>query len=142
MRVEEVMSEAECCHAGDSIRDAARLMKEENVGFVPICNANEEAIGALTDRDIAIRVVADGRSPDEPVETAMTRDVIACRIGDDLKDAERLMRDHRTSRVMICDEGGKLRGVISLQDVAEGESEHAVGETVRDVKSDQPPAMH
>ncbi len=142
MRVEELMSEAECCHEGDSIRDAARLMKEENVGFVPICNANKEPIGALTDRDIAVRVVADGRSPDETVETVMTRDVIGCRIGEELKDAERLMRDHRTSRVMVCDEGGKLRGVISLQDIAMSESEHAVGETVQEVKSDQPPAMH
>lgn len=142
MRVEELMTEAECCHQGDSIRDAAKVMKEESIGFLPVCDPQEKPIGALTDRDIAIRVVAEGRSPDDDVATAMTPNIVGCRIGDDLKDAERLMRDHQTSRVMVCDQDGKLRGVVSLQDVAESESEHEVGQTLQEVKSDQPPAMH
>jgi CBS domain-containing protein len=142
MRVEELMSEAECCHPGDSIQDAAKLMKEVNVGFVPICDRDERPIGALTDRDIAVRVVAEGRSFADDVETVMTRDVVGCRIGDDLADVERQMRTRQTSRVMVCDEGGKLRGVVSLQDLAESESEHEAGQTLQDVKSDQPPALH
>lgn len=142
MRVEEVMSEAECCHEGDSIRDAARLMKEENVGFVPICDRGEKPVGALTDRDVVLRVVAEGRSFDDDVATVMTRDVVGCRPGDDLKEVERQMREHRTSRVMVCGEDGKLVGVVSLQDVAESESEHEAGQTLQEVKSDQPPATH
>ncbi len=142
MRVEELMSKAECCHEGDTIRDAAKLMKEENVGFVPICDRSEEPIGALTDRDITIRVVAEGRSFDEDVAAVMTRDVVGCRVGDDLKEVEQSMRDHRTSRVMVCDEGGKLRGVVSLQDIALSEGEHEAGETLQEVKSDQPAPMH
>jgi CBS domain-containing protein len=58
-----------------------------------------------------------------------------------MKDAEQLMRDHQTSRVMVCDQDGKLRGLVSLQDVAESESEHEVGQTLQEVKSDQP-AVH
>ncbi len=142
MHVEELMSEAECCHEGDSIRDAARLMKDENVGFVPICNEKEEPIGALTDRDIAIRVVAEGRSADDKVETVMTHDVVGCRVGEDLKDVQRLMRDHQTSRVMVCDESGKLKGVMSLQDIAQSDTEHEAGETLQQVKSDQAPPIH
>lgn len=142
MRVEELMSEAECCHQGDTIRDAAKTMKEENVGFLPVCDPDEKPIGALTDRDITIRAVAEGRSLDDDVTTVMTRDVIGCRVGDDLKDVEQKMRDHQTSRVMVCDEGGKLRGVVSLQDIAESESEHETGQTLQQVKSDQPPAIH
>jgi CBS domain-containing protein len=142
MRVEELMSEAECCHRGDTIRDAAKLMRDENVGFVPICDQDEKPIGALTDRDICIRVVAEGRSPDGDVATVMTKDVVGCRMGEDLKEVEREMREHQTSRVIVCDEGGRLRGVVSLQDIAQSESEHEAGQTLQEVKSDQPPAMH
>jgi CBS domain-containing protein len=142
MRVEELMTEAECCHRGDSIRDAAKVMKEESIGFLPVCDRDEQPIGALTDRDIAIRVVAEGRSPDDDVATVMTSSVVGCRIGEDLKEAERLMRAHQTSRVMVCDQDGKLRGVVSLQDIAESESEHEAGQTLQEVKSDQPPAVH
>jgi CBS domain-containing protein len=142
MRVEELMSEAECCHQGDSIRDAAKIMKAENVGFLPICDRDEKPVGALTDRDIAIRAVAEGRSLDDDVATVMTRDVVGCRTGDDLKDVERQMREHQTSRVIVCDQDGKLCGVVSLQDVAESASEHEAGQTLQEVKSDQPPAIH
>ncbi len=119
MRVEELMSPAKCCHEGDTVRDVARLMKEDSIGFVPICNASEEPIGTLTDRDLAIRVVAEGRSTDEKVEDCMTRDVVTCKVGDDLGDAERLMREKRKSRIVVCDEDGKLKGVISLADIAD-----------------------
>lgn len=138
MRVEELMSEAECCHPGDSIRDAAKLMKEESVGFLPVCDRDERPIGALTDRDIAIRCVAEGRSFDDDVESIATKDVVGCRIGDELAEVQQQMRSRQTSRVMVCDEDGKLRGVVSLQDIAEGESEHAAGQTLQGVKSDQP----
>lgn len=140
MRVEELMSPAKCCHEGDTVRDVARLMKAESIGFVPICNAKDAPVGALTDRDLAIRVLAEGRSADEKAEACMTRDVVGCRIGDDLRDAERLMRDERKSRVMVCDEQGRLQGVISLADVAEVASEEDAGQTLQEVKSDQPAA--
>ena len=140
MRVEELMSDAKCCHDGDAIRDCARMMRDDGIGFVPICNASEVPVGAVTDRDLAIRVLAEGRSADEKVDEVMTRDVIGCRIGDDVRDAERLMRDQRKSRVMICDEQGRLQGVISLADIADVETDEDLGETLQQVKSDQPAA--
>jgi CBS domain-containing protein len=140
MRVEELMSTAKCCNEGDSVLECAKLMKTESIGFVPICNDDGEPIGAVTDRDLCIRVLAEGRSADENLKAFMTRDVVACRIGDDVNDAEQLMREHRRSRVMVCDEDGKLVGVISLADIADAESERSVGETLQEVKSDQPTA--
>lgn len=140
MRVEELMSTAKCCNEGDSVIECAKLMKQESIGFVPICNDAGAPIGAVTDRDLVLRVLAEGRPADENLKPFMTRDVVACRIGDDVKDAERLMREHRRSRVMVCDEDGKLIGVISLADVADAESERTVGETLQEVKSDQPTA--
>jgi CBS domain-containing protein len=142
MRVEELMSKAECCREEDSVRDCAALMKDESIGFVPICNDAGEPIGTVTDRDLAIRVLAEGRSSDEKVSGFMTREVVACKIGEDVRDAERLMRERRKSRIVICDEQGKLQGVISLADIAEIEDDEALGETVQQVKSDQPPAAH
>lgn len=140
MRVEEVMSDATCCRPGDSVRDCARVMKEQDIGFVPICNDADEPVGAITDRDLAIRVLAEGRTAEDALERFMTRDVISCRIGDEVSDAERLMRDQRKSRVMVCDAQGKLKGVISLADLADVESDESMGETLEQVKSDQPPA--
>jgi CBS domain-containing protein len=140
MRVEELMSEARCCQEGTSVRDCARMMRDESIGFVPICNGRGEPVGAITDRDLTIRVLAEGISADERVERFMTRDVVACRTGDDVKEVARLMRDERRSRVMACDEKGKIRGVVSLADLAEVESEGSMGETLQQVKSDQPTA--
>jgi CBS domain-containing protein len=140
MQVDELMSDAKCCHPDDTVRDCARLMREESIGFVPICNEREEPVGAVTDRDLAIQVLAEGRSADEAIGAFMTREVIACRRGDDVKEAERLMRDHRKSRIMVCDEDGKLSGVISLADIADVETDEELGETLQEVKSDQPPA--
>jgi CBS domain-containing protein len=140
MRVEELMSAAKCCREGDSVRDCAKLMKEESIGFVPICDDAGKPIGTVTDRDLTIRVLADGRSFDEKVSAFTSRDVIACRLGDDIKDAERLMREHRMSRVVVCDDDGKVKGVISLADIADVETDEELGETLQQVKSDQPPA--
>jgi CBS domain-containing protein len=142
MRVDEVMSRAKCCREEESARECARLMKQENIGFVPICNDDGEPVGAVTDRDLAIRILADGRPLDERCSAIMTRDVVACRIGDDVDEAERLMRDHRKSRIMVCDDSGKLQGVISLQDIAESESDESAGRTLQEVKSDRPSASH
>ena len=140
MRVEDLMSPAKCCREEDSIRDVSRVMRDENIGFVPICNAGNEPIGAITDRDLVIRVLAEGRSAEDRISGCMTRDVIACRLGDDARQAVRIMREERKSRVMVCDDQGRLQGVISLADVAEMESEEETGETLQQVKSDQPTA--
>lgn len=144
MRVEELMSDAKCCRESDSVLDCARMMRDESIGFVPICDDRGKPIGAITDRDLAIRVLADGRSPDEQLSRFMTRDVISCRPGDELREVGRLMREHRKSRVMVCDDQGRLVGVVSLQDVAESETEEEAGETLQQVKSGEPdqPAAH
>lgn len=138
MRVEEIMSKARCCRPGDSVRECARLMKDEDIGFVPICNDRQEPLGAVTDRDLAIRILAEGRTADERLEGIMTRDVVSCPLGADVMDAERLMREHRTSRVMVCDDRGTLRGVISFADIAEIDRDAATGQTLQAVKSDEP----
>jgi CBS domain-containing protein len=144
MRVEELMSDAKCCKETDTVIDCAKLMRDESIGFVPICDKDMKPIGAITDRDLTIRVLAEGRSADEKLSGFMTRDVISCRTGDDSEEIARLMREHKKSRVMVCDDKGKLVGVVSLQDIAETESEEEAGETLQQVKSGEPdqPTAH
>jgi signal-transduction protein with cAMP-binding, CBS, and nucleotidyltransferase domain len=115
-------------------------MRDESIGFVPICDQEGKPVGTITDRDLAIRVLAEGRSADEKVGACMTREVVSCKLGDDAQDAERLMRERRKSRIIICDEAGTVKGVISLADIVEAESEQAAGKTLQEVKSDQPAA--
>jgi CBS domain-containing protein len=140
MRVEDVMSSAECCRETDTVRDCAKLMKEEEIGFLPICKESGEPIGAVTDRDLVIRVLAEGRSADEKLGPYMTGEIVSCRLEDDVQDALRLIREHKISRIMVCDDAGKLRGVVSLADIAGAESEESTGRTLQQVKSDQPTA--
>lgn len=141
MRVEELMSPASACRKGESVRTCAAMMRDQEIGFAPVCDAAGKPVGTITDRDLAIRVLAEGLSGDEPVARFMTRDVVACQLGDDLRDAERLMRERQKSRIMVCDEAGRLKGVISLADVARVESDESIGDMVQEVKSDQP-AIH
>lgn len=117
-------------------------MKTENIGFVPICNDKGEPVGTLTDRDLALRVLAEGKSVDTKVDEVMTKDVVGCRKGDDLSEAVRLMRERRKSRIMVCDDQGKIEGVISLSDIAEREPEEVAGQALRDVATREAEQPH
>jgi CBS domain-containing protein len=142
MRVESIMKQPQSCSDKDTASDCATLMKERNIGFVPICNGAGQPVGAITDRDLAIRVLAERRSPDTKLGNVMTRDVVCCQIGDDLSAAEQLMRDHHKARMMVCDGGGKLAGVISLSDIVEFEEESTATRTFRDVAARETQQPH
>ena len=112
-------SDVECVSTGSSVREAARKMRDRNVGFLPVCDEEMRPVGAVTDRDIAVRVVADGYKLTTPVDTIMSLEVIACRADDDLNRARELMAEHQKSRIMCTNNDGRLEGVISLSDIAQ-----------------------
>ena len=105
--------------AQTTVAEAAAIMRDEQIGFLPICDEARQVIGTLTDRDIAVRVVADNFSPDEPVGLFMTPSVVACRSDDDLTVAQDLMGEMQVSRIVCMNETGELDGVISLSDIAQ-----------------------
>jgi CBS domain-containing protein len=142
MRVDEVMSQAKCCRSEQSARDCARMMRDADIGFVPVCDAGGKPVGAVTDRDLAIRVLAEGRSGDDRIERFMTHEIVSCTLDDEVERAAELMRVRQVSRVMVCDADGRLQGVLSLQDIAELESDAATGHTLTEVKSDHGSAAH
>jgi CBS domain-containing protein len=102
----------------DDVRHAATLMKTRNVGFLPVCSDERKVIGVLTDRDIALRCVAEGKPSETKVREVMTREIIACRPNDDIRNAELAMVRHQRSRVVCLGDHQYLLGVISLSDLA------------------------
>jgi CBS domain-containing protein len=134
MLCQEVMKrEVHCVSLKDTVEEAARRMRDANIGFLPVCDQAKKVIGALTDRDIAIRVVAAGKPTTTPVEAAMTRQVVACRPSDDLEHAQGLMAEGQKSRIMCLDADGHLVGVISLSDIAQHEDDARASDTFRQV---------
>jgi CBS domain-containing protein len=101
-----------------SLRDAAEKMKSLDVGALPVCE-NHKLVGILTDRDIAVRAVADGRDPKQtPARDAMTTGVVYCYEDDDVLDAVRLMEEKQIRRLLVLDRNQRAVGIVSLGDIA------------------------
>jgi CBS domain-containing protein len=135
MRCKDVMkTNVQCAAPTDSVQSAAKAMRDRNIGFLPVRGSDGRVVGALTDRDIAIRVASEDRSASGcRVSDCMTREVVSCLPTDDLAKAEHLMATHKKSRVVIIDESGALCGVISLSDIAERDSTTRAAVTLRQV---------
>jgi CBS domain-containing protein len=124
----------------DTVRWAAEKMTWADVGFLPICDLDRHVLGAITDRDIIVRAVAKGRSPEETrVDEVMSNEVVFCRMSDDIAEAERLMSQHQVSRIVVTDGNGVLQGVISLSDLAERASARRAARTLRAVAAREAP---
>jgi len=132
MLCEEIMKrDVECVTPNDTAQSAARRMLDENVGFLPVCEESKKVIGTVTDRDLAIRLVAGGLPGNSKIGEIMTREVVSCAPKDDIQKAEKLMAQNHKSRIM-CVEDGRLVGVISLSDIAQKDRGRA-GETLAEV---------
>jgi CBS domain-containing protein len=119
--------------AGDSIVEAAKLMKGEDSGIAPIVDG-ERLVGVLTDRDIAIRVVAEGRDPRETrVEEIASQNLVTIDPQQGLDEALRLMAQHQVRRLPVVEEDGRLVGIVSQADVARRADTERTGEVVQQI---------
>jgi len=126
MRSQELMkTDVECVSPQDTVEIAARKMRDLNVGFLPVCDQSRKVLGTITDRDVAIRVLAENRPAKTSVAEVMTREVVACRPEDDIRVAEHMMAQNHKSRIICLDDTGRLAGVISLSDLAQHNGTHA-----------------
>ena len=130
----EVMTSNPCSIDADkSVAYAAKMMRDEDVGIAPIVEG-DRLVGVLTDRDIAVRVVAEGRDP-EQVKAAevASRDVVTLDPEQDLDEALRLMARHQVRRLPVVEEDGRLVGVVAQADVAKVADERHTGEVVEQI---------
>jgi CBS domain-containing protein len=118
-----------------ALRDVAIMMRDGDMGSVPVVE-DGRLVGIVTDRDIVVRCVADGRDPSAAVSEAMTTEIYSVRPDDFAFEAVRLMGDKQVRRVPVVDADGKLAGIISMADVAlETEDELEIAETLEEISS-------
>ena len=145
MKAQDIMSRNPSCVTPDtSIVDAARLMKDENVGVVPVVESetSKKLVGVLTDRDIAVRAVAAGRDgATTSVGHIMTADVRTSAPTDSVKEVMELMGSEQIRRVPVVDERGALVGIIAQADIVlEAKDNKEAEKTIE--KISQPSGKH
>jgi CBS domain-containing protein len=119
MKVKDVMTKVvEFVLPETTVQEAAGKMKALNVGPIPVC-IGATVVGILTDRDIVVRVVAEGRDPrTTPVQDVMTKNVVSVPEDADVKEAAQLMKDHQIRRLVAVNAHDRLAGIVSLGDIA------------------------
>jgi len=125
VKIHELMvSKVETIRPEAPLAEAARMMKQREIGFLPITNPTTGALdGVLTDRDICMAALAQQKPLTEiHVRDAMTQSVRTCSHDTDLSTAHAIMREHKVRRLPVTDGGGKLVGVLSLDDLARAAS--------------------
>jgi len=120
MKIQDIMSAEPSTVTPDTpITEAARLMKDHNIGMLPVVESegSRRLVGVVTDRDIAIRHVAEGHLSDCPVREAMTDNVSTCKADKDVDHVMSLMAEEQVRRIPIVDERGNLVGIVSQADI-------------------------
>ncbi len=122
MKCRDVMTENPiCCLPEDNVGQAARIMRRERAGSIPVVTdeLKKELIGVITDRDLAYKVVGESRDAMRTqVYDVMTAAAVACRADDDVITALLAMQEHQIRRIPVMDNSGRLVGVISDSDIA------------------------
>src|SRR3954453_1944525 len=132
--VRDLMSSNPCSIDADKpVAYAAKMMRDEDVGLAPIVEGGR-LVGTVTDRDIAIRVVAEGKDPESTkVKEIASIDLITVDPQQDLDEALRLMAQHQARRLPVVEEGGRLVGVVAQADVARSADDSRTGELVEEI---------
>jgi CBS domain-containing protein len=126
MKVSEVMTrDVQTVRPDQTAREAASFMLRADAGAIPVTEG-DRLVGMITDRDIAVRGVAEGHGPDTPVRELMTNDMVCARMDDDTDDVAARMSQAQVRRLPVIDDQEKLCGIVSLADLSqEGEDDQA-----------------
>lgn len=130
MKVSDAMSrDVAVASPTESIRNAARVMAKIDAGVLPV-GENDRLVGMITDRDIAIRAVAQGKAPTTKVRDIMSEEVLYCYEDQDLDEVAQNMSEMKIRRLPVINREKRLVGIISLGDLARNEDNGKTGETV------------
>lgn len=134
MQVKDIMTtDIDFVTNENTLQEAAEKMLRQDVGELPVVVGNE-AVGIITDRDIAVRGVAHGLDPKAAtVVDAMTEGVIACQENDDIEKVARSMGNHKIRRMPVMDGNGKMNGVVSLADLSQKLDSAVMGEVLSQI---------
>jgi CBS domain-containing protein len=119
----------------DTVSDAARRMRDEDAGLIPIVDG-DRLMGVITDRDITLRVVADGRDASSMrVEEIASKSLVTVDPDQGLDEALKMMAEHQVRRLPVCEEDGRLIGIVAQADIAKHAGAKRTGEVVEQISS-------
>jgi CBS domain-containing protein len=133
MKVSEAMTrDVMLVHPNQSIREAAALMEDCDIGALPIADS-DRLVGMITDRDIAVRAVAKGLPPDTPLSRVMSREILYCFEDDDVNNVAKNMSNIQVRRLPVVTRQKKLVGILSLGDLALKSGARTAGEAMKGI---------
>jgi len=133
MRVSEVMTaDVETIHPRQTMKDAAESMSALDVGILPV-GENDRLVGMVTDRDIVVRGIAQGRGPDTEVSELMTRDVKYCFADEDIDEVTQNMGDIQVRRLPVVNRDKRLVGIVTLGDIAAADTQAGAAEALNGI---------
>jgi CBS domain-containing protein len=132
--VQELMTRNPCSIDADkSVTYAAKMLRDEDVGLAPIVEG-DRLVGTVTDRDITIRVVAEGKDPESTkVKDIASINLVTVDPRQDLDEALKLMAKHQVRRLPVTEEGGRLVGLVAQADIARSGNESQTGRVVEEI---------
>lgn len=143
MKIKHVMTkDPTCCVPSDTAQRVASLMRDEQAGVIPVIEneQSQKIVGVVTDRDLCMNVVAEGRDPGTTrVEECMTSAVVSCSSQDAVEKATELMRENQIRRIPVVDEQRRLVGIVSMADIV-GRANVKTTETHETLKSVSAPS--
>jgi CBS domain-containing protein len=133
MRVADCMTrDVRIANPDETIRQAAQTMASIDAGVLPV-SENDRLVGMITDRDIAVRGVADGKGPDAKIRDVMSAEVSYCFEDEDVDDVLRNMGDIKVRRMPVLNRDKRLVGIVSLSDMATGGEKPRAGEALHQI---------
>ena len=130
MKVSKCMTrDVELVSPTQTIRDAAQMMADLDAGALPV-QQDDRLVGMITDRDIAVRAVAQGKSPETPVRDVMSPEVLYCFDDQEIEDVSRNMGEAKVRRLPVVNRDKRLVGIISIGDLALKEEQTLTGSTI------------
>lgn len=137
MKCKDIMTKSvKMCDKECTVKDAAQIMKKVNTGAVPVVDENDHVSGIITDRDITLHTVAEGKDPSKiKIHDIMTKHVVTVNEDELVDDAIVKMKENKIRRLPVIDDNNRLTGIISLGDIAvlSDIMEHEVIETLEQI---------
>jgi CBS domain-containing protein len=141
MDIQSVMTASPaCCTPETTLREAAQLMRDKDCGEIPVVDAQRRPLGVITDRDIAVRAVAQGVNTDASVSDYMTSPATTVSDDSSLAKVAEVMEDQQIRRVLVVDARGSITGIVAQADIARSAADSRTAEVVKQVS--QPGSRH